>query len=47
MAQVWNIKDLRLPSFIANYNGKPVLINKSGLLIRGNGYFEMDINVHR
>lgn len=47
MAQVWNIKELGLPGFIEKYNGKPVLITKSGTFIKGNGYYEMDINVHR
>mmetsp|Transcript_46978 Transcript_46978/g.80882 ORF Transcript_46978/g.80882 Transcript_46978/m.80882 type:complete len:196 (+) Transcript_46978:187-774(+) len=41
-----NPKDLNLPSFITNYNGKPVLINKSGRLFRGPNYLEMDVNVH-
>ena len=35
----------RLPSFITSYNGKPVLINKSGKLKRHEKYIETSINV--
>lgn len=31
----------------AGYNAKPVLIRSTGTLIKGNGYVEMDVNVHR
>lgn len=41
-----DIKNLGLPSFISNYNGKPVLINKSGTFYRRKNYIEMNINVH-
>ena len=41
-----SIKDLKLGSFIEGYNGKPVLITKSGQVFQGTGYFEFDINVH-
>lgn len=34
-----------LPSFITGYNGKPVLINKSGKLKKHANYMEMSINV--
>lgn len=41
-----NIDQFGLPSFITSYNSKPVLINRTGLLSRGPGYIEMDINLH-
>jgi len=44
---VKNMEALDLPSFIQSYNGKPVLITKSGSLMKGEGYMEMDIRVHR
>ncbi|EWM28001.1 protein of unknown function DUF1336 [Nannochloropsis gaditana] len=55
IASCANMDALHLPSFISNYNGKPVLITKSGRLHQGisssNGedllYIEMDICVHR
>ena len=37
---------IRLPSFIAGFNGKPILINKSGKFTRHENYIEMSINVH-
>jgi len=43
---VRNMEKMALPSFISAYNGKPVLINKSGRLFRGSNYLEMDVNVH-
>jgi hypothetical protein len=46
IGMVDNIDDLGLGSFIAGYNGKPVLITRSGSFFQGNGYIEMDINVH-
>jgi len=42
-----NIEEFGLPSFITSYNAKPVLIRNTGNLLRGEGYVEMDINVHR
>ncbi len=42
-----NIDEFGLPSFITSYNAKPVLIRKNGNLIRGDGYIEMDVNVHK
>ncbi|CAM9296448.1 unnamed protein product, partial [Sphacelaria rigidula] len=42
-----NYENLGIPSFVTKYNGKPVLINRSGNWIRGDNYFENDINVHR
>jgi len=44
-----SIKDIELyglPSFIANYNGKPVLIRSTGKVYRGEDYVEQDINCH-
>eukprot|EP01041_Mallomonas_annulata_P007417 gene7418-15154_t len=37
-----DIETLGLPSFITSYNAKPVLIRQTG-----DGYVEMDINVHK
>jgi len=45
MAIIDSIEDLGLPSIIANANGKPVLINKSGNFTRHSSYIEMSINV--
>ena len=42
-----NMEQFGLPSFITSYNAKPVLINKTGSLVRGERYIEMDINLHR
>lgn len=47
IASCKNMETLNLPGFITNYNGKPVLITKSGTLHQGEGYMEMDINVNR
>jgi len=46
--RVDNIDELGLPFFITSYNSKPVLIQKTGNIIRGEGgkYVEMDVNVH-
>ena len=46
ITQVVDMKDLGLGSFIEGYNGKPVLITKSGTIYQGPGYFEMDADVH-
>lgn len=46
MAYVDNLDQMGFPSFITKYNAKPVLIRKTGNLIRGPNYLEMDINVH-
>mmetsp|Transcript_15481 Transcript_15481/g.31891 ORF Transcript_15481/g.31891 Transcript_15481/m.31891 type:complete len:581 (+) Transcript_15481:142-1884(+) len=40
------IEKLGLPNPIPSYNGKPVLINKSGAFFRREGYIEHTINVH-
>jgi hypothetical protein len=42
-----NIEEFGLPSFITSYNAKPVLIRNTGDLVRGDGYVEMDINIHK
>ncbi|CAM9866590.1 unnamed protein product, partial [Chrysoparadoxa australica] len=56
MAVVGNMDSLGLPGLITKYNGKPVLINRSGSYVKGQTtsasgeevrYLEMDINVHR
>ncbi|GMH66022.1 hypothetical protein TrLO_g12440 [Triparma laevis f. longispina] len=40
------IEKLGLPTPIPGYNGKPVLINKSGAFFRRKNYIEQTINVH-
>lgn len=51
VAQIVNHKEMGFGSATASlvnkYNGKPVIINKTGTLHQGNGYLEMDINVHQ
>ena len=47
MFRTENMEQFGLPSFITSYNAKPVLINKTGTLVRGDRYIEMDINLHR
>jgi hypothetical protein len=44
-----NFEELGFPSMIAAYNGKPVLIRRTGTLFPGrdNSYLEMDIHVHK
>jgi hypothetical protein len=44
-----NIAELGIPSTIAAYNAKPVLIRRTGSIVRGlaNRYMEMDIHVHK
>lgn len=42
-----NMDDFGLPSFITSYNAKPVLINRTGVLSRGENFIEMDINLHK
>mmetsp|Transcript_22523 Transcript_22523/g.29472 ORF Transcript_22523/g.29472 Transcript_22523/m.29472 type:complete len:605 (-) Transcript_22523:181-1995(-) len=46
IGQVENIEKLGLPNFVSGYNGKPVLITKSGTLYHGHGYLEIDINIY-
>ena len=46
MAWVHNMTELGLGSLVERYNGKPVLIFKSGTLISRENYFELDVNVH-
>ncbi|CAM9381701.1 unnamed protein product [Ectocarpus sp. 4 AP-2014] len=47
IAVIANSESLGLPSFITKYNGKPVLINRSGHWVKGENYIENTINVHR
>jgi len=44
--RVDNIEELSLPYLISSYNCKPALIVKTGTVYRGNGYIEVDTNVH-
>lgn len=46
IGQVANFSELNIPNMFQSYNGKPVLITKSGSLHRGNGYLEMDVDVN-
>lgn len=47
IAYVDNMDSFDFPSFITSYNAKPALITKTGNIIRGPNYMEMDINVHK
>mmetsp|Transcript_2905 Transcript_2905/g.10028 ORF Transcript_2905/g.10028 Transcript_2905/m.10028 type:complete len:301 (+) Transcript_2905:103-1005(+) len=52
IGQASNFSDLGLPAMLAGYNGKPVIINKTGELHQGKSssgasYMEMDILVHK
>lgn len=42
-----NIDELSLPYLISSYNSKPALIVKTGSVHRGDGYIELDVNVHQ
>eukprot|EP00634_Sargassococcus_sp_CCMP2135_P008561 CAMPEP_0198647076 /NCGR_PEP_ID=MMETSP1467-20131203/2439_1 /TAXON_ID=1462469 /ORGANISM="unid. sp., Strain CCMP2135" /LENGTH=571 /DNA_ID=CAMNT_0044382677 /DNA_START=50 /DNA_END=1762 /DNA_ORIENTATION=- len=48
LAQVRNIDEVDIPNFVKGYNGKPALINKTGILTKGAGgdLLEMAINCH-
>ena len=43
-----NLVELGVPSSIANYNAKPILIRRTGSLYRGEGnkYMEFDMHIH-
>lgn len=45
IGQVGNFSELNVPSMLQTYNGKPVLITKSGTMYSGHGYLEMDVDV--
>ncbi|CAM9642515.1 unnamed protein product [Laminaria digitata] len=47
IAVIANSESLGLPGFVTKYNGKPVLINRSGNWVKGESYIENTINVHR
>lgn len=42
-----NLEELGVPSAIATYNAKPVMIKKSGSIYRGQSYLEVNINIHK
>ena len=42
-----NLDELGVPSAIASFNAKPVLIRRTGSLHRGDGYIEKDVHVHK
>lgn len=42
-----NFEELGFPSMITAYNGKPVLIRRTGTIFTGPGYLEMNIHVHK
>lgn len=48
ITQVANLDDTQIPGLMHPYNGKPVLIKKTGELMRANGgeVLEMNVNVH-
>jgi len=46
MALAQNIASLAIPKVVHKFNGKPVLIKKTGTPIRGPDWLEYDINVH-
>ena len=46
MCIIDEIEKQGLPHPIPGYNGKPVLINKSGSFFRRDGYIEHTVNVH-
>jgi hypothetical protein len=46
IAIVTNPKEVGMKSLIGKYNGKPVLIKKTGTIYKGENYIEMDVNVH-
>jgi hypothetical protein len=51
IAHIVNYQDMGFGSatgsLVNKYNGKPVIINKTGTLHQGDGYLEMDINIHQ
>jgi len=47
IAKLENIDTLPLPASLKRFNGKPALINKSGLLHAGEGYLEMDVGIDK
>lgn len=49
LAQIRNIDEVAIPAFAKGYNGKPALINKTGVLTRcgpDDAYLNMDVNIH-
>ena len=36
-----------MPSAVTSWNAKPVLIRRTGTIVRGPNYLEMDIHVHK
>eukprot|EP01033_Poteriospumella_lacustris_P010615 gene10615-7555_t len=42
-----NMEQLGFSSVIVGYNGKPVLIRRTGSLFRGANYMEFDVHVHK
>ena len=48
IAQSLNLEEIpNVPSMIQPYNGKPVLIRRTGTIFKGKGYMEKDIHVHK
>ena len=41
------MNEIGIPSVIESYNGKPILIRKTGTIFRGENYLEKDIHVHK
>lgn len=42
-----NMEQLGFSSVIVSYNGKPVLIRRTGSLFKGTNYMEFDVHVHK
>merc|ERR1719240_4042 len=47
IGRVENLTEVGVPSMFAGYNGKPAIITKSGYLISGPGYLEMDVDIRQ
>lgn len=42
-----NMNELGLPKYIESCNGKPILLKHTANYYRGDGYVNIDINMHR
>lgn len=51
IARVVNVAEAQLggtvKSLVSSYNGKPFMIQKTAVFVKGPGYFELDVDVHR
>ena len=46
MGFIDDIGKYNIPTMASRFNGKPILIKKTGSLHRGDNFIEMDVNVH-